>query len=342
MCTNSTLGLTTKLIYVTCFVIVMKKSVFIVILVVSLLLIACKPRVPAGENPQDTSAALRQVRTGTQGVEISLLANYPPRTIYDENELVAIVEVRNKGNKDLGQSDCFIHITGFDPNIISGPFGGPLSCANPNPELEGKNIYNLEGGFNQLEFESSNIILPEDVAEYKPTLNFLACYSYQTKANPSVCVDPLRFQVTSEQKACDYRRGVVTDGSQGAPVRVSNVRADMVTSRSRSRAVFEIDIDNAGGGQILSPDTDIQNCATAVIGFTDTDRLRYDVRMTGGSLVSCSPGDGIVRMNNGRGKVVCTFDISEGSAFETPLIVTLDYNYMKSFRQPVHIIQTPE
>ena len=34
--------------------------------------------------------------------------------------------------------------------------------------------------------------------------------------------------------------------------------------------------------------------------------------------------------------------IAEAAAFETPLLVTLDYNYIESFRKPIRIIQTPQ
>ena len=208
--------------------------------------------------------------------------------------------------------------------------------------LEGKNVYNVDGGINQIEFFSSNIDLPDDVFEYNPTLNFVACYAYQTISNPSVCVDPLRYQVSSEQKACDYRRSVITEGTQGAPVAVRSVRAVMVTGRGRSRAVFEIDVANAGNGQVLSTETDIRNCAAERFNYADLNKIAYHVQLSGGSLVNCNPADGFVRLNNGRGKIVCTFDIAEAAAFETPLLVTLDYNYIESFRKPIRIIQTPQ
>ena len=67
--------------------------------------------------------------------------------------------------------------------------------------LEGKNVYNVEGSTNILEFESS-LNLPYNVPDYSPTLNYLTCYNYHTAAYPSVCVDPLFYQVSSEQKTC--------------------------------------------------------------------------------------------------------------------------------------------
>ncbi|MBU1974005.1 MAG: hypothetical protein KKH52_01260, partial [Nanoarchaeota archaeon] len=76
----------------------MKKGpIVILILVISIFLISCQNNVPAGEQPLETEAALRMVQTGMEGVELSFLPNYPPNLIYDQNELVAILEVKNKG-----------------------------------------------------------------------------------------------------------------------------------------------------------------------------------------------------------------------------------------------------
>ena len=108
----------------------MKKSVvgLAVFVTIALFLISCG-KVAGGERPLDTAAAARIVQTGTQGVEISLIPNYPPPTMYDRNELVAMVDVKNRGNFNLEPQDCFVQILGFDPNIILGAFNLPRSCA---------------------------------------------------------------------------------------------------------------------------------------------------------------------------------------------------------------------
>src|SRR3989338_9829815 len=318
----------------------MKKSVkqglILALLLISLLLLSCKG-VPSGEEPRDTAAILRQVQTGTQGVEISVLPNYPPPVLYDQNELVALVEIKNRGNHDLEPQDCFLQITGFDPNIILGAFNVPRSCAENMGTLEGKNVYNTEGGVNQLEFKSSTITLPTGVFDYKPTFNFVTCYNYQTVANPSVCVDPLLFQVTAEQRTCTPH-DVGMGGGQGAPVGVSLVGVDMVGRK----AIFEINVKNFGSGRVLSPYSDIHSCGQASLEYTDLDKVGYDVQMTGGSLLDCKPRDGLVRLTNNLGKIICQFDVPGASAFETPLTVKLNYNYIQSFQKGIQIVKTPE
>jgi hypothetical protein len=316
----------------------MKKVYLVLMLVViTLFITSCGQNIGAGESPSDVSAALKEVQSGTQGVEIEILPNFPPDLIYDSSELIALVEVKNRGNYDLDPQECFIHITGFDKNIITGPFSNPAVCAGGIDTLEGKNIYNIQGGFNQLEFTSTNILLDDDVFEYNPTLNFLSCYKYETKASPQVCVDSGLYGVAPEQKTCKPSN-VGLGGGQGAPVSVTRVGVNMVGSK----AIFEIDVVNSGSGKVLSPGTDIRRCGdTTAFRHTDFDRVEFNVKLVGGSSTICKPTDGVVRLVNGRGKIICTSQIDAASAFETPLKISLGYNYMDSTQKKIKIIRTP-
>ncbi|MFA6461629.1 MAG: hypothetical protein WCV90_05125 [Candidatus Woesearchaeota archaeon] len=314
----------------------LKRGVLIfVLLVSSLFIMSCGGSVSAGQNPTDTATALKMANTGTQGVEISLVTNYPPPLIYDDNELVALVEVKNKGNHDLEPEDCFIQVTGFDPNIIKAGFNMFRTCSENLGTLEGKNEYNSLGGSNQIEFRSTDNRLPAGVFEYNPTLNFVACYNYHTIANPLVCVDPLFYQVTSQQKTC-IPHDVGMGGGQAAPVGVTNVGVDMVGSR----AIFEIGIQNYGTGRVLSSYSDLRNCGQASLTYTDLDQVYYAVEMSGAQL-DCKPRD-FVRLVNNFGKIVCSATLPNTAAFETPLMVDLDYNYIQSFTRQIKIVRTPQ
>jgi len=321
----------------------MKKGVSKVLLIATMsliliFLVSCQGIIQAGEEPGDTAAVLQVVQTGTQGVEIEILQNAPPPLIYDQNELVALVEVHNRGNYHLTAQECFVQVTGFDSNIIKGfPQVGQSCASNAGGLLEGKNVYNTLGGINQLEFRSQNIVLPQGVFEYSPTLNFVTCYYYHTIANPAVCVDPLFYQVTHEQKGCTPQ-DVGMGGGQGAPVGVSYVGVDMIGSK----AIFEINVMNFGTGQVLSPYADIRNCGEASLEYDDLDKVGYTAQLSGGQLIDCKPRDGFVRLNNGNGKIVCSFNIQQTSAFETPLMLDFQYGYVQSVQKPIKIVMTPQ
>jgi len=309
-----------------------------VIITLLILLTSCGGRVAGGDKPIDTAARLKQVQSGTQGVEVTVLPNNPPPLIYDQNELITILEIKNKGNHNLGTGDCFVQVTGFDPNIIRGYV--THSCAENTGTLEGKNVYNLQGGINQIEFRSPGVSLPPGVFEYNPTLNFVTCYNYHTRANPSVCVDPLFYQVTPQQKTC-IPHDVSVGGGQGGPVGISYVGVNMIGGK----AIFEINVVNFNtAGRVLSPYSDIQNCGQASVEYKDLDKVTYNVNLGSGSgsVIDCKPRDHIVRLNNGQGKIVCQFNIPGTSAFETPLMIDLDYNFVQSFKKTVKIVKTPE
>ena len=314
----------------------MKRTIAL-LLFLSLFLLACKPSVAGGERPTDTEAALAAVRIGTQGIDINFVPNYPPAVVYDQNELTALVEVHNRGNHPLEATDCFVQITGFDPNIIQGGFNVPRSCTENIGTLEGKTVYNIQGSQNQMEFRSTSITLPPNVFDYNPMLNVKACYTYHTKASPQVCLDPLVYQITSEQKACDYRTPISAGGGQGAPVGIGYVQSEMVNGR----AIFDINVVNYGTGRIISPDADIRGCDTG-LAYTDLDKLRYSVKLSAGTSIDCKPRDGTVRLFNNQGKIVCTFDIPGSASYQTPLQIDLDYGYIQSFQRQVRIIQTPQ
>ncbi len=313
-----------------------KRMILGVVLLCTILLItSCGPQ-GATQNPTDTAAALKQVQTGSQGVEVSLLPNFPPSTLYDQDELNIILNINNKGNYNLDAGSCFVQVTGFDPNIIRGGLNIPRSCAEKVGSLEGKNIYNLQGGSNQVELKSSSIYLPEGTFEFNPTLDFRTCYNYHTKASPAVCVDPALYQIAADQKVC-IPKPVGVGGGQGAPVGISSVNVNMVGSR----AVFDISVQNLGGGKVLSPYSDLQGCSQP-LSFDDIDRVAYTVQFPGGSLIDCKPNGGVIRLNNGNGKIICTFNVPGTSAYESPLLIDLDYNYMQSFKKTIKIVKTPQ
>jgi hypothetical protein len=307
-----------------------KISVILGILLLAFALIGCG-QAP-GDTTRDLSAALKQANSGTQGVLMKFAQGYPPQRLYDVNNFVSLIELENKGNYDLLGGDCFLKLTGFDPNIIRGA-DYVQSCGI----LGGKTEYNLDGGFNQIEYKSSNIFLPTGTYEYSPNLNLVLCYDYQTKASATVCIDPQMYQIVSEQKACQTR-DVSLGGGQAAPVAVSYVGVDNVGDK----AIFEITVRNVGNGRVLSPYAPIASCGDAHFDYQDLNKVNFRVEMTGGSLISCTPSDYTVRLNDaGSAKILCTFRVYGSTAYETPLRITLDYAYLDTLQKGIQIVQTP-
>ena len=307
------------------------KKVGLVILV-GLFILSCTPLNP--ENINQVSAVTEFVRSGVQGVDMRFVQNLPPRQIYDTADLFALLELRNLGNYDLGREtfqQCVVQLGGFDPSIIRG-INERQSCG----DLPGKSEFVVDGGFSTVEFASSSIILPQDVDKYEPPLVATACYEYKTVAAPQVCIDPDFFEITSSQRACDVR-DFGLGGGQGGPVGVTYVNVDMVGSRAQ----FQIEVANLGSGRVVSPRASITQCPGG-LRYKDFDEVQFQVELSGARLVRCAPSDQFVRLGDGRGRFVCTFDVGNVPAYETPMRIELNYNYMQSIRTPVEIIRTPE
>ncbi len=311
----------------------MKKVVLGVLLISLLFISSCAFKPAAGEKPLDTISALRQVQSGTQGVDIKFVNNYPPTTLYDTTDLTILAEVWNKGAYDLKRGDCFVHLLGYDKNIIRNI--QTFRACNSAGTLEGKKVYNLKGSSNQIEFSSKNLKLPYKVNEYSPNLNLVTCYKYHTVANPLVCVENSLYQTSSQQKSCIVKD--VRMSGQGGPVGVSYVDVEM----AGDKAIFAITIKNYNSaGRIISPATSLSYCPTN-LKYTDFDQVYYNVVLSGGSKIDCKPNNNYVRLNNNVGKIICSFRIGNTQAYETPLMIDLDYNYMQGLRKPIKIIATP-
>ncbi len=312
-----------------------KLTTIIILSLTLLILSSCSGG--SGKEPQDALNSLKEAQSGTQGVETRIVPNFLPSTLFDRQQLSLMVEVKNKGAHDVEAQDCFVHITGFDHNIIPGGLNVPRSCGDNYGTLEGKDIYNLDGSFNQLAIESSTIGLPLGVNEYSPNLVIDTCYRYITTATATVCIDPKNYNFETSQQSC--RSGSVSlGGGQGGPVGVGYVGVTM----AGQRATFDINIQSYGTGTVLSNAADIQNCGFNNWNFNELNHIIYSVRFGNGQPLDCKPRDGTVRLAGTSGKIICTTEVPNGAAYETPLVIDLSYGYKNSITQGIRIVRTPE
>lgn len=295
-----------------------------VLLVLTFLVVSCQ--YTQRGKPQPVLAY-----TGTQGLVINFVPNYPPTVIYssgnnEDSEHNVIVEIRNKGAyKTSGQ----LYLTGFDQNIIK-----ITDTPRALPTIEGKSPLNLEGGYAQIQFPSTTtfwIDLPEGTDVYPVTLQATACYDYRTIATLSVCVDPDPYGVI-RQKAC-VPFGANTGGGQGAPVAITSVQQESLPGK----VIFKMTISNVGGGQVL--DEGLSSQCTQRLKYAQQDIIRIVKAQLSGASGSCTPSVGQdLRMVNNQAQLTCTFNLPTGKlAYTTTLEVELAYGYMSSIFIPIQI-----
>ncbi|MBL7056602.1 hypothetical protein ISS07_06840 [Candidatus Woesearchaeota archaeon] len=281
---------------------------------------------------------------GSEGLTIDFLKGNPQEryVVSDVEEPISIIlELRNKGSYPdeedeniLGRGS--VHISGFDTNIIQID---SLSERVDREFLTGRSSLNPEGGFDDVEFKGT--IYPEDliVDRYEPTILATLCYPYKTKASPSVCIDPFPFD-ESQDKVC--RIGSTKLSSQGAPIAITSIEQEA----SASKIQFKINIKNSGKGDVIKFDA-LDKCDPTqgeLFARTDFDKIILERASVGFSELRCGPfpdGNGIIRLNNGEGFILCSIDKesyeNEKSAYTTPLNLEIKYGYRITETKPIRI-----
>lgn len=279
------------------------------------------------------------------GISINFLPNSPQDKYIvsdqDEEPIMMIIELRNRGS--YPQEDEFnelsrgnLYISGFDRTIISLDDNSARLNAQA---LTGISPINPEGGFDTVEFKGS--IFGQDITidKYTPTLLATLCYPYTTKSSPTVCIDPFPFD-DKQKKVCKI--GSQSLQSQRAPVTITKIDQEASTSKIQ----FKITLKNTGKGDVIDFNA-LDRCNPTegqALERKDFDQIQL-VRATAGfSELTCGPfaeGDGIIRMHNGEGFVICSIDKESyenaKTAYTTPLNLEFRYGYRITALKPIAI-----
>ena len=90
----------------------------------------------------------------------------------------------------------------------------------------------------------------------------------------------------------------------------------------------------------ISPLSSLNRCP-GNLKYDDFDEVRYTVSLSGEFPEKCTPSDYMVRLSNNKGKIFCTFKTSSTTAYESPLQIELNYNYLQSVSKKIDVIRTP-
>jgi len=281
---------------------------------------------------------------GTDGITINFLDNNPQDRflVSDEDELISIVlELRNKGSfpndEDLNTlSQGQVYISGFDENIINME---ERSERLNRQFLTGISSINPEGGFDTIELKGFISTADIVIDKYEPTILATLCYPYQTKASPTVCIDPFPFD-DKQKKVCLI--GSQTLSSQGAPVAITRIDQEA----SRKKMQFKINLKNVGGGDIIKT-TALNSCNPFEIDSLkrdDFDRIELIRATVGFTELRCGPfaeGNRIIRLHDGEGFILCSLDVASyddtTAAYTTPLNLEFRYGYRTTVSKPIII-----
>lgn len=310
----------------------MKKSVIILIVVVSLILSACSG-ISSGFGRSRSTASPQEFdfHTGSQGLVMNFLQGAPPTRIYEGDPLSILVDFSNKGAVNI--EDGRLYISGFDREYVHLTPRSPPGL--PSFRAEGKSYYNPAGLMSTTaEFEDPRVSMPPSTDVFRQIFKVTACYRYRTEAAARICLDPDPFNIRPEDKVCIARDTSV--GPTGAPVSVTYVQQ----TSTRDRVQFRIGIQNVGGGLILASNrgyVPLNQCHTE-LGRDQINKVEVHAFLSGVAL-TCQPES--IRIVNGQGAVFCHVNMRVDEAYETVLNIYLDYGYRESITRSVEILRLP-
>jgi hypothetical protein len=281
-------------------------------------------------------------RTGTQGLTFNFLPNMPPTKLYDDEPFAAIIEVNNRGATDIiSGGNSRLYISGYDPNILIGITNAGVDLE----DIDGKSMYDTQGGYNTYDFEGTFIDLStRKIDEYDFNLLATLCYDYQTISETTVCLDPDPNSRATINKACNGHQNPST-GSQGAPVQVTSIEVEPLKGRTK----FKIHVANVGGGTVfLDGFANLDRCSPYDSTGITYDIVDYvtvtEVRVANVDILdTCKPiKENELKLINGQSYFVCEMKSLTGPAYTTTMSIVIDYGYRQTMSQNIKVIATSE
>ncbi|MCB9358602.1 hypothetical protein H6503_01600 [Candidatus Woesearchaeota archaeon] len=285
-------------------------------------------------NSNSNSNILYEYRTGTYGLELEFTPNSPPYIVYAEDQSFPVtVEIKNKGvfpGEGDGALNAVLYYLGFDKDIIGNLVSEPITF----DEEEAKTRFNAEGGFTVVSSEATidpNFFQEAKIDTYDANIKAVLCYPYKTFASVDVCIDP---NPNRDSSLDSCTPGLVSSGSQGAPVAVSSV--DSISQKGKAR--FVVTITNVGNGAVIK-ESELGRCIDVELDREDIDKITIvDAKLSNGIPLDCTP-DGDVSLVGNKATIICKAEGLDESmpAFQTVLQMELTYGYKKSIDRRIQI-----
>lgn len=181
---------------------------------------------------------------------------------------------------------------------------------------------------------------PKEGLDNIPEVPFLLtnCYLYATYFAEPICIDPSPEE--NVPKACTSRT-IASKQGQGAPVAVTKVD----TINTRTTAMFDITIENVGGGRVFNMGY-MSACSPYAPTRITSQYLNkvylLDARI-GDQQLKCNPDRGSpIELLNGKRQITCSYKIdyqTVRSAYSVPLVLEFGYGYEQTTRANTRIVR---
>lgn len=289
---------------------------------------------------------------GQDGLLMNFLENAPPAEVFEDSPFRVYVELENRGAFDildgylaLGLEDDYMSInrgwSDLEPSRIEA-----VDEKHVIFDLNGKSLENSLGEENIITVIVDALKIKEEQSErHTSDVLMTACYEYQTKAAPTVCVDTNIYELKPVEKSCTVKDVDLT--SQGAPLAVTLVEVEMLPEENKIKPHFLIHIENKGNGEVVRKGKIEQACYSGELDYSDTNIVYVEAFLSDKQL-NCEPKKenddlkSIVKLKDKKAIARCfTKDddaiSKEEGTYTTPLKITLDYGYTFTISKSVTI-----
>jgi hypothetical protein len=273
-----------------------------------------------------STTQLANVRTGTEGLKVSVLKNLPT-TMFEQQKLQIDLELANNGAADI--ENAFILVSGYDYDLIEMD-----SKIKENINLRGKSIYTPYGEKSLVNFGAETKEISQQLKEDTTKITFTSCYKYETLATTDVCINP-NIQSTAKE-LCKPK--TTTLSSQGAPVAVKKVEENILYYGNDLTAEFRIYVSNVGNGKIRAKDTYYKECKGISLEYADVDIVNMEAYLSNQKICT----ETLKMKTADENFFVCRIKIDPSQGiYITPLIINLSYGYSSPTELSLKIKNSP-
>lgn len=310
----------------------LNKIFLVFFLSLSLIIAGCSE---GSGNGSTNSGELDQYRGGVEHVKVELESGSPPEVVYDDSTFPfdIILRIENTGEWDIEPNSLRMVLEGFSSQRW-GEIQDNFILSN---QLIGyDSFFDIEGDFEYVSFD--NIEYKEPLTQNTFTHNYRVrtCYPYGTRVAFTACINnDARRSSDDDSQLCEgfsQRDFSVSSG----PLGVDLVEQQVVNGRLRLIfTINQLEFEN-DEVTLYSPQSLDESCNLRE-GIRETqveNNIKISLRDTVVGEFSCS-SEGEVRFPTSQRKVTCEADISNLETQEIPMVVNLEYEVEKSFRDSI-------
>lgn len=325
----------------------MKKILILPIIILVIALSGCDQ----GEPTQNATTTGTAYVGGSEGLELSFLANAPPSTVFDKPEDGSLspfdisVKIENKGEYTVLKGKYNMKISGIDPKSFGKTSISDFKVIGDVDDLvetRRSGGETIAGTFTILSIDQIAYVYPVSGQIGPFNLRSSVCYEYQTEASSTVCVLEDLLGTTGREGLCKPTESKNVENS-GGPIQVRSFE-ESVTGKESIALTFKVQ--HVGGSKDLVFKNNGQNCPIG--DRTEQDKVGVKVELGNTDITArCTGIDKITKLATMYGdtgaQIRCSGTLTDlgltSGDYVQPVTVIMIYDYNEYIDQQITVKQ---